>query len=69
MKFKRKKGRFGNRKEVANKEEEKTVPELPKGKNQEIKNTQVGIKKLRANVGENESGEFIIERNKPPPRN
>ena len=38
---------------------------MTKGKNQEIKNTQERIKKLRINAKENELGEFIIGRNKP----
>ena len=37
-----------------------------KGKNQEIKNLQARIKKLRNNVKENELEEFIIDRSKSP---
>ena len=37
-----------------------------KGKNQEIKNLQARIKKLRNNVRANELGEFIIGRSKSP---
>ena len=37
-----------------------------KGKNQEIKNLQARIKKLRNNVEEYELEEFIIDRSKSP---
>ena len=53
-----------NRKEVVDKEEENSVEKLTKGKNQEIKNLQARIKKLRNNVKENELGGFIIDRSK-----
>ena len=57
---------MGNRKEVVGKEEENSVEEVLKGKNQEIKNLQARIKKLMNNVKENELGRFIIDRSKSP---